>query len=316
VTTPPPGLGAALRDLAGGGVVTLAQDDPTAPRALVAAAERMTAATANLMATRGHSLLSICLPLARYEALGLPPVDLELAAARPFAALQSIEAADGVTTGISAEDRARTVRAAAGVGRVRRPGHVLVAPGADGGVLAARRLREAASDLAALAGASPVAVICPVLDADGVPLTSGATRGAACVGDVLAWRLRRELSVRRADEELVSTPQGRFRAIAYEDSWRGAAAVALVAPGAGGSLTTVHECVPGQAACGCHTRLSAGLAAAAAGGGAVLRLAALGACGALSTDVAEAAYAHRLVELVAADLGLPVADAPALAAAA
>jgi 3,4-dihydroxy 2-butanone 4-phosphate synthase/GTP cyclohydrolase II len=318
----------ALRELADGGVAVLAPEDPQAPCALVAAGERMSAQAANTMATHGHSLLSVCLPLAAYERLGLPPVDPDRAALRPFAALQSIEAsAAGVTTGISAADRAATIRAAAaadsGPGSVRRPGHVLIAPVRDGGLLAARRLREAASDLALLAGSTPAAVICPLLDAagDAVP-ASGAAAAAArlgCpvvdVGQVLAHRLRTGLEARPIREDTLATASGRFRLIAYEDSWRGAAAVALAGTGPrrpGAGLASCPVCSLGGAGCACQEGLEALMGTAAATGGAVLRLARPGAalltpCGERAADAAEQAYAARLAEIVAGDLGLAVA---------
>jgi 3,4-dihydroxy 2-butanone 4-phosphate synthase/GTP cyclohydrolase II len=321
-------MAGALDALAAGGVVVLAPEDPQAPCALVAAGQRMSAHAANTMATHGHSLLSVCLPLTAYERLGLPPVDPDRAALRPFAALQSIEASGaGVTTGISAEDRAATIRAAtapdAGPGSVRRPGHVLIAPVREGGLLAARRLREAASDLALLAGLTPAAVICPVLDAagDAVPAADAPAAAARLgfpavdVGQVLAHRLRTRLEAHPVREDTVATASGHFRVIAYEDSWRGTAAVALAGVGprrAGAGLASCRVCSLGGAGCGCQDRLEALMGTAAETGGAVLRLARPSAapltpCAQRTTDAAERAYVARLTELVADDLGLAIA---------
>ncbi|MEA2291425.1 MAG: 3,4-dihydroxy 2-butanone 4-phosphate synthase / cyclohydrolase [Solirubrobacteraceae bacterium] len=321
-------IAAALAELAGGGVAVLAPEDPRAPCALVAAGERMSARAANTMATHGHSLLSVCLPLAAYERLGLPPVDPDRAALRPFAALQSIEASGrGVTTGISAADRAATIRAAAAAdarpGSLRRPGHVLIAPVRDGGVLAARRLREAASDLALLVRSTPAAVICPLLDAagDAVPAAGAAAAAERLgfplvdVGQVLVERLRSGLQAHAIREDTLATASGRFRLIAYEDSWRGAAAVALAGTGprhAGAGLASCRVCSLGGAGCGCQDRLETLMDTAAHTGGAVLRLARPSAapltpCADRTTDEAEQAYAARLAELVADDLGLAIA---------
>jgi 3,4-dihydroxy 2-butanone 4-phosphate synthase/GTP cyclohydrolase II len=325
---------AARARLAAGGVIVLASDDLDAPCALVAAGDRMTTEAANLMATHGHSLLSVCVPASRYERLGLPPSDPDRGAARPFAAPQSIEAAAGVTTGISAADRAATIRAAAapdaGAGSVHRPGHVLIAPVLDHGVLGARRLREAAADLARLAGATPVAAMCPVLDRGGVPLSSARAAAAAAslccpwiaVGDVLAERLRNDLTLVRVDEETLATPQGRFRAIAYADSWRGADAVALAglarrSPAA--EVTCWRDCARGGVGCDCGIRLAMLLASAAQTGGAVARLgrragSPLSPCHVRPADVAEQAYVERLGELIAADLDIRVQPSPERAA--
>jgi hypothetical protein len=128
-------------------------------------------------------------------------------------------------------------------------------------------------------------------------------------------RLRSGLEAHAIREDTLATASGRFRLIAYEDSWRGAAAVALAGVGprqTGAGLASCRVCSLGGAGCGCQDRLEALMGTAAETGGAVLRLARPSAapltpCAQRTTDAAEQAYVARLAELVADDLGLAVA---------
>jgi 3,4-dihydroxy 2-butanone 4-phosphate synthase/GTP cyclohydrolase II len=193
----------------------------------------------------------------------------------------SIEAREGVTTGISAADRARTVQVAinpaSGPGDVVQPGHVVPLRARPGGVLERAGRSEAAIDLVRLAGLMPAAVVCEILDEQGRDAgpqelrAFGARHGAPLVAleDLVAHRWRAEPLVARVAEAAVK-PQAvgedrPLRAVAYRDALRGGEHVALVRgepAGAEAALAAVHvECLAGHAlglgGCGCGAALAA-----------------------------------------------------------
>jgi 3,4-dihydroxy 2-butanone 4-phosphate synthase/GTP cyclohydrolase II len=172
-----------LRVLREGRFVVIPDPDPLRPCLLAASAERLTVSTLNTMVTLGHSLLSVGLPLADYARLGLPMISPVEAGERPFAAFRMVEAASGVTTGISVLDRLATIRAAgaaSGEGALRQPGHVFIAPTADAGVVRLAGPREAACDLMRYASLSPASALSPAFDTSGAPRLS---REAALVAE-------------------------------------------------------------------------------------------------------------------------------------
>ena len=210
-------------------VVLVDEEDRENEGDLVMAAEFVTPEAINFMARHGRGLICLTLTEARCRQLNLPPMVSNNRSQMGTNFTVSIEAAQGVTTGISAADRARTVLAA-----VRRdarpedlvqPGHIFPLMAQTGGVLARAGHTEAGCDLAELAGLTPAAVICEVLKDDGemarLPdLLDFAQRHGLKVGtisDLIHYRSRTESLVRRLAERTLETAHGRFRLCAYRD---------------------------------------------------------------------------------------------------
>jgi 3,4-dihydroxy 2-butanone 4-phosphate synthase/GTP cyclohydrolase II len=196
---------------------------------LVTAAEFITPEAINFMARHGRGLICLTLTEARCRQLNLAPMVSHNRSQLGTNFTVSIEAAHGVSTGISAADRARTVRAA--VQRDARPedlvqpGHIFPLMARNGGVLVRAGHTEAGCDLAELAGLTPAAVICEVLKDDGemarlADLLEFAQRHGLKVGtiaDLIHYRSRTESLVRRVAERALDTAHGRFRLCAYRD---------------------------------------------------------------------------------------------------
>jgi 3,4-dihydroxy 2-butanone 4-phosphate synthase / GTP cyclohydrolase II len=207
---------------------------------LVIAAEKVTPEAINFMATQGRGL--ICLPLTgeRLDQLQIPLMVQENTSTHGTAFTISIEAKRGITTGISASDRAVTVLAAIDP-RTRpedlaRPGHVFPLRARDGGVLVRAGQTEASVDLARLAGLMPAAVICEIMAEDGTMARMPALEPFAArhglkiisVADLIAYRRRHEQLVRKVVETTMPTEHGTFTAHAYVDTITGEEHVALV----------------------------------------------------------------------------------------
>ena len=224
-------LALALSDISGGRTV-LVVDDETAPTEgmLCAAAEQVSPDTVSFMALHGRGLVCVVLTAERMRRLGLRLLGPdERRGGTAFG--PSFEASRGVTTGISAADRAATLRAAAAADAqpsdVVMPGHVFPIQGTPGGVLARAGLSEAALDLVQLAGRGQAAVVCAVLDARG-ELASGEELlriaeelrlPVVALGDVVEQRLRCETLVQRISEAELPTAFGAtFKAIVYQNS--------------------------------------------------------------------------------------------------
>src|SRR5438309_6930933 len=161
-----------VADLAAGRMVILVdEEDRENEGDLVLAADHVTPEAINFMARHARGLICLTLTRERCERLQLPPMTAKNGAQHGTAFTVSIEAAEGVTTGISAADRARTVQAA--VARNARPedlvqpGHIFPLQAVDGGVLMRAGHTEAGCDLAAMAGLTPAAVICEIMKDDG-----------------------------------------------------------------------------------------------------------------------------------------------------
>jgi 3,4-dihydroxy 2-butanone 4-phosphate synthase/GTP cyclohydrolase II len=217
-----------LQDVREGRMVILA-DGAQGEAQLCMAAERVTADAVNRMAAHARGLVCLCLTPQRMKALGIPLMVPEaLGNRQPFGA--SIEARRGVTTGISAADRATTIRAAvkedAGPDDLVMPGHVFPVMTREGGVLVRAGLPEAAVDLVRLAGLQPAAAVCAILDDNGA-LAGRADLDALAelfdlriidVADVAAYRLRQESIVHRvADARVTSAFGGKFRTVVYRN---------------------------------------------------------------------------------------------------
>ena len=207
---------------------------------LVMAAEHVTPEAINFMAKFGRGL--ICLPMTRErcEFLGLPPMAVKNGTKMSTAFTVSIEAAEGVTTGISAADRSHTIRTA--VSRTAKPtdlvqpGHVFPLSAQDGGVLIRAGHTEAGCDLAAMAGCMPAAVICEIMKDDGTmarmpDLQTFAAEHSLKIGtiaDLIEYRSRTESLIERVGEKTLSTPHGDFKALLFKDKPSGGIHMALI----------------------------------------------------------------------------------------
>ncbi|MHC4418417.1 MAG: bifunctional 3,4-dihydroxy-2-butanone-4-phosphate synthase/GTP cyclohydrolase II [Planctomycetota bacterium] len=195
---------------------------------LVCAAEKVTPEIINFMAKYGRGL--ICLPLTgqKCDSLGLYPQTVENTARFETAFTVSIDAAEGVSTGISAGDRARTIQAAIADGAkaddLVRPGHIFPLRARKGGVLVRAGQTEGAVDLVRSAGLRPAGVICEIMNEDGsmarVPeLLKFCERHSlkiASIAKLVEYRLQRESQVRRVEHVNLPTDYGEFKLIAYE----------------------------------------------------------------------------------------------------
>ncbi|PKO47409.1 MAG: 3,4-dihydroxy-2-butanone-4-phosphate synthase [Betaproteobacteria bacterium HGW-Betaproteobacteria-22] len=196
---------------------------------LVVAAEFATAEHINFMAKFGRGLICLTLTEARCQQLNLNKMVQKNGARMGTNFTVSIEAAEGVTTGISAADRAQTVQAAVAKSAkpqdIVSPGHIFPLAAMDGGVLVRAGHTEAGCDLAQLAGLEPASVICEILKDDGsmarLPdlITFAADHGLkiGTIADLIHYRAQTESLIERAAERTVQTPYGEMHLIAYTD---------------------------------------------------------------------------------------------------
>ncbi len=218
-----------LEELRSGRMIVLVDaEDRENEGDLVCAAEKATPEIINFMARFGRGL--ICLPLTaeKCDSLALYPQTVENTARFETAFTVSIDAADGVTTGISAADRARTVQAAiADESKPKdlvRPGHIFPLRARNGGVLVRAGQTEGAVDLAKLAGLKPAGVICEIMNEDGsmarVPqlleFCEKHNLKIASIAKLVEYRLQRESQIKRVEQVTLPTDYGEFKLIAYE----------------------------------------------------------------------------------------------------
>jgi 3,4-dihydroxy 2-butanone 4-phosphate synthase/GTP cyclohydrolase II len=219
-----------VAELAAGRMVILVdEEDRENEGDLVLAAEHVSPQAINFMARFGRGLICLTLTRERCERLQLPPMTLRNGGKHGTPFTVSIEAACGVSSGISAADRSRTVQAA--VARdakpvdLVQPGHIFPLQAQDGGVLMRAGHTEAGCDLARMAGLEPAAVICEVMKDDGTmarlpDLEFFAKEHGLKIGtiaDLIAYRSRNESLVQRAGSRALHTPQGEFECHAYRD---------------------------------------------------------------------------------------------------
>jgi 3,4-dihydroxy 2-butanone 4-phosphate synthase / GTP cyclohydrolase II len=221
-------------------VVLVDDEDRENEGDLVIAAEHVTPEAVNFMATHGRGLICMPITVERARKLNLAPMVAINRAPHGTNFTVSIEAAEGVTTGISAHDRAHTIRVAcapeAEPDDIVQPGHVFPLIAEPGGVLARAGHTEACCDLARLAGLSGAAVLCEILNEDGTmarlpELKEFAQRHRLKIGtiaDLIRYRMENESTVRRTSEATLPTEFGEFRALAYHDDISGLAHLALV----------------------------------------------------------------------------------------
>jgi len=273
---------AALDDIRQGKMVILVDDEDRENEGdLVVAAELVTADVINFMAKEGRGLICLSLTEARADELDLPLMVTDNSSSFGTAFTISIEARQGVTTGISAADRARTIQVAVAdetKGRdLARPGHVFPLRAKKGGVMVRAGQTEGSVDLARLAGLKPAGVICEVMNEDGTMARMPQLEIFAkkhelkiiSIADIVAYRMRKELLVRRAAETIIPTPfGGTFTAIVYENDVDHAQHMALVKGEINPDepvLVRVHsECLTGDVfgseRCDCGEQLHAAMA--------------------------------------------------------
>jgi len=225
---------------AGRMVILVDEEDRENEGDLVLAADHVTAEAINFMARFGRGLICLTLSRERCERLKLPPMVTVNGDKKGTAFTVSIEAAEGVTTGISAADRARTVQAAVNPRAVPddlvQPGHVFPLQAVDGGVLMRAGHTEAGCDLAAMAGCSPAAVICEIMKDDGTmarlpDLQLFAAEHGLKIGtiaDLIEYRSRTESLVEKLGTRPLNTAFGAFEVTAFRDKPSGALHLALV----------------------------------------------------------------------------------------
>ena len=219
-----------LTELAAGRMVILVdEEDRENEGDLVVSAEHVTAETINFMARFGRGLICLTLTRERCELLQLPPMASRNGTRHGTAFTVSIEAATGVTTGISAADRARTVQAAvardAQASDLVQPGHIFPLQAQDGGVLMRAGHTEAGCDLSAMAGLSPSAVICEIMNDDGTmarlpDLEVFAQHHGLKIGtiaDLIEYRSRNETLIERVGKRALTTAQGEFECTTFTD---------------------------------------------------------------------------------------------------
>ena len=231
----------AVRDICDGKIIIIVDDEDRENEGdLVCAAEKVTPEIINFMAVHGRGL--ICLPLTeeRCRELHLFPQTTENTSSMGTAFTTSIEAREGVTTGISAADRAKTILTAVDPASkphdLARPGHVFPLRAKDGGVLVRAGQTEASVDIARFAGLHPAAVICEIMNDDGTMARMPELETFAAkhdlkivsVADLVRYRIERETLVRRVVECDLPTRYGEFRTIVYENVVNGETHVAVV----------------------------------------------------------------------------------------
>jgi 3,4-dihydroxy 2-butanone 4-phosphate synthase/GTP cyclohydrolase II len=232
---------AALAAVRSGRLIIIVDDEDRENEGdLMIAAEKTTPEIVNFMARYGRGL--ICLPLTRerLEELQLPLMVADNTARFQTAFTVSIDAKHGVTTGISAHDRARTIQAAVDPATLpadlARPGHIFPLQAKEGGVLARAGQTEAAVDLARMAGLRPAGVICEIMNENGtmarLPELEEMGRSfdipILTIADLIKYRMQTECHVRKIEEADLPTARGQFRISVFEDLIHGESHVALV----------------------------------------------------------------------------------------
>jgi 3,4-dihydroxy 2-butanone 4-phosphate synthase/GTP cyclohydrolase II len=220
----------AIEDIRQGKMVILVDDEDRENEGdLTMAAEMVTPEAINFMARFGRGLICLSLTAEQCDLLQLPPMVQTNTSSFSTAFTVSIEARRGVSTGISAADRAHTIRTAIADGAqaedLARPGHVFPLRARTGGVLVRSGQTEGSVDLARLAGLKPAGVICEIMNDDGSMSRMPDLKKFAkehglkicTVADLVAYRLRNESFVRRVAEVALPTDFGDFRAIAFEN---------------------------------------------------------------------------------------------------
>ncbi|WP_330115059.1 3,4-dihydroxy-2-butanone-4-phosphate synthase [Pseudomonas sp. JS3066] len=222
------------------GAMLVVTDDDEGEGSLVISAGRADAAAINFMAREARGLICLALTEERCKTLGLELMVPNSRARHGMGFTLSIEARTGVSTGISAADRARTIEVAvdpaSSASDLVQPGHIFPLRAQPGGVMQRAGHVEAACDLARLAGLIPAAVLVGILDEDGEPARGQTLREFAqrhglplgSVADLIHYRILHEGTIRRSGEYPIQTRHGEFRVITYLDDYQGQLHLALV----------------------------------------------------------------------------------------
>jgi 3,4-dihydroxy 2-butanone 4-phosphate synthase / GTP cyclohydrolase II len=291
VTTPFATVEDAVAEIREGRMVVVV-DDPGRENEgdLTIAAQFATPEAINFMATHARGLICLCLTEERADELALRPMTDHNEAPLGTAFTVSVEAREGVTTGISAADRSHTIQVAihpdSTPHHLVQPGHVFPLRAKPGGVLERIGQTEAAVDLARLAGLTPAGVVCEIMNDDGtmariddlVPYCERHGLKMITVAELVEYRRRHEKLVERGAAVRLPTEFGEFRAVAFREKLTGKTHVALVkgdVDGAANVLVRVHsECLTGDVfhslRCDCGEQLDHALAQIEAEGSGVL----------------------------------------------
>ena len=262
-TTPFATIDEAIEDIRQGKLVVVVDAaDRENEGDLTIAAQFATPEAINFMATHGRGLICLCLTEERCDELDLKPMTYNNETPNETAFTIAIEAREGVTTGISAADRAHTIQVAIdptkGSGELVQPGHVFPLRASPGGVLQRAGQTEAAVDLARLAGLNPAGVVCEIMNEDGtmarvpdlIPYCAAHGIKMITVEDLIEYRRRTEKLVERATSVRLPTVHGEFTAVAFREILSGKNHVALVKGDVDGEedvLVRVHsECLTGD----------------------------------------------------------------------
>jgi len=272
----------AIEDLRNGKLVIVADDEDRENEGdLICAAELVTPEMVNFMITHARGWVCLALPPERCEQLDLQQMQVQNTESQRTAFTVTIDADPrfGVTTGISASDRAKTIHVAINPATapsdLRRPGHIQPVRARPGGVLQRVGHTEAAVDLARLAGLNPAGVICEILQADGSAARRPELEAFAgqhgltfvTIAELVAYRLKKEQLVHRDAEARMPTEYGEFRVVAYSNDVDRAQHVALVMGDIEGKpnvLVRMHsKCLTGDVfgsqRCDCGPQLEAAM---------------------------------------------------------
>jgi 3,4-dihydroxy 2-butanone 4-phosphate synthase / GTP cyclohydrolase II len=224
----------ALDDIRAGRMVVVVDDEDRENEGdLTLAAEHVTPEAINFMARYGRGLICLTLTEERADYLRLFPMTQQNTSRFGTAFTETIEAREGVTTGISAFDRSHTIRTAidprSTAADLARPGHVFPLRARRGGVLVRAGQTEASVDLARMAGLTPAGVLCEIMKDDGtmarvpdlIPFCREHGLKILTVAELIRYRLRHERYIVRAGETTIQTRHGEFRMIAYESQVTG-----------------------------------------------------------------------------------------------
>ena len=286
---------AAIEEIRAGRMIIVVDDEDRENEGdLTLAAEKVTPEAINFMAKYGRGLVCLAMTEERLEHLRIGPMTAENTSQYGTAFCEAIDARQGVTTGISAHDRARTIQVAIDPATkpsdLARPGHMFPLRARKGGVLVRAGQTEASVDLARLAGMVPAGVICEIMKDDGsmarVPDLTEFCREhkmkMLTVAELIRYRMEHERYVHRVGEALVDTRFGEFRLIAYESEIDGGEShVALIRGDVEHSeapvLVRMHaHCLMGDVfgatGCECHATLEGALRRISQEGGALIYL--------------------------------------------
>ncbi len=232
----------AIEDIKAGRMVILSDDEDRENEGdLTMAAEAVTPEAINFMAKYGRGLICLSMTGEMADKLGLPMMVEHNTSQFETGFTVSIEARTGVTTGISAADRATTIQTAVADGATAvdlvRPGHIFPLRAKDGGVMVRVGQTEGSVDLARLAGLKPAGTICEIMDEDGTMARMPALEkfsekhniGICTIADLVEYRMKNESFVKKAADTVIPTQfGGEFRIIAYENSFDNLTHIALI----------------------------------------------------------------------------------------